>query len=61
VGRKEERGERSRRMALYVFMAGVLSLICVGLPLCLITIFVLSPMLGGSITRYARRLAEPSG
>jgi hypothetical protein len=61
VGRKEQRGERSRRMALYIFMAGVLSLICIGLPLCLVTVFILYPVLGGPIARYARRLAEPSG
>ncbi|HEY7314080.1 MAG TPA: hypothetical protein VH643_32315 [Gemmataceae bacterium] len=61
VGREEERGERPRRMALYLFMVGVLSLICVGMPLCLVTVFVLYPVLGGRIARYARRLAEPSG
>jgi hypothetical protein len=61
VGRKEERGERSRQMALYVFMVGVLSLICIGLPLCLIMVFLLYPVLGDRIARYARRLAEPSG
>jgi hypothetical protein len=61
VGRRGERDERSRQLALYVFMAGVLALICAGLPLCLVTVFVLYPVLGGRIARYARRLAEPSG
>ena len=61
VGRKGERSDRSRRLVLYLFMAGVLCLICVGLPLCLITVFVLSPVLGGRIARYAHRLAAPSG
>ena len=42
-------------------MVGVLALICIGLPLCLVTVFVLHPVLGGRIARYARRLAEPSG
>jgi len=61
VGRKGERRDLPRELALYLFMAGVLSLICMGLPLCLVTVFVLYPVLGGRIARYAHRLAEPSG
>jgi hypothetical protein len=52
---------RARQLVLLPFMALVLGLICVGLPLCLVTVLVLYPVLGGSIRRYAKRLAEPSG
>jgi hypothetical protein len=61
VVRVGRRSEGLRRFLLYLFMFGVLALICFGVPLCLVTVFVLYPLLGGWIDRYARRLAEPSG
>jgi hypothetical protein len=59
--RGRPRSERSRHLAICLFIAAELLLICLGMPLCIAVVFLLYPLWGGRITRYARRLAEPSG
>nr|QEO74397.1 hypothetical protein [uncultured bacterium] len=54
-------GPLARRLAIYVFVAMLLSMIFVGIPFVLLGMLIVYPLLYRSIERYAVRLAEPSG
>ena len=54
-------GRWARRLAIYLFAVGLLACVLIGVPLILLTVLVSYPFLRRRISRYALRLAEPSG
>ncbi|MHC4175969.1 MAG: NADPH-dependent FMN reductase family protein [Planctomycetota bacterium] len=54
-------GRWVRRAAIYLFMVYVVLAVLVGLPIGLILSLVIHPFVKRRVSRYARRLAEPSG
>jgi hypothetical protein len=61
VARVGKRGKFYRQLAIDLFLGVTLVVILVGIPLCVVLVFLLHPLLGRWIQGYARRLAEPSG
>jgi hypothetical protein len=61
VARAGHSGERARRLAISLFIANLLIMVLVAMPLFIAVVFVLSPLLHGRISRYMQQLAEPSG
>jgi hypothetical protein len=54
-------GRWARRLAIYLFAAVLLGCVLIGVPLILLTVLVSYPFVSRRISRYALRLAEPSG
>jgi hypothetical protein len=57
----ERFGRWARRLAIYLFAAVLLLAVLTGVPLILLSVLVFYPFVFRRITRYAHRLAEPSG
>jgi hypothetical protein len=54
-------GAWARRLAIYVFAVILVAAVLIAVPLMLVGVLAFSPFLSRSISRYAIRLAEPSG
>jgi uncharacterized membrane protein (DUF485 family) len=57
----ERFGRWGRWLAIRLFAASLLAAVLMGVPLILLTVLVSYPFVSRSISRYALRLAEPSG
>ncbi len=57
----ERFGLWARRLAIYLFAMVLLGAVLIGVPLILVSVLLTYPFVSRSISRYAVRLAEPSG